>query len=54
MDRRRVELRAWFEAHPGGSALQAIKDLGYSHPDYMYVVADSVRIDLMRGENVSS
>lgn len=53
MDRRRAELRAWFDAHPGGSALQAIKDLGYSHPDYMHVVADSIRIDLLRRRSIS-
>ncbi len=49
MDRRRDELRAWFALHPGGSALQAVKDLGYSYSDYMYVVADSIWMDLARG-----
>ena len=40
--------------HPHGSALQAITDLGYSYPDYMHVVADSVRIDLARGKQVTA
>ena len=48
MDRRREELRAWFGMHPHRSGLQAITDLGYSYPDYMHVVADSIRIDLAR------
>lgn len=46
MDKRREELRAWFALHPCGSALQAIRNFGYSHPDYMHVVADSIRADL--------
>jgi hypothetical protein len=46
MDKRREELRAWFALHPGGSALQAVRDLGYSYPDYMHVVADAIRVDL--------
>ena len=54
MDRRREELRAWFGMHPRGSALQAITDLGYSYPDYMHVVADSIRIDLARGTQVTA
>jgi hypothetical protein len=53
MDRRRNELRAWFANHPLGTALQAVKNLGYSHPDYMYVIADSIRIDLVRREGVA-
>lgn len=53
MDRRRDELRAWFESHPRGNPLQAVRDLQYTHPDYMYVVADSVRVDLQREESVS-
>ena len=53
VDRRRGELRAWFTSHPRGNPLQAVQDLQYTHQDYMYVVADSVRIDLMREENVS-
>jgi hypothetical protein len=53
MDRRRGELREWFESHPRGNPLQAVRDLQYSHQDYMYVVADSVRIDLLREESVS-
>jgi hypothetical protein len=53
MDRRRGELHAWFTSHPRRNPLQAVQDLQYTHQDYMYVVADSVRIDLMREENVS-
>jgi hypothetical protein len=53
MDRRRAELRTWFEAHPEASPSQAIKELGYSHPDHMYVVADSIRIDMIRGQSVA-
>lgn len=52
MDRRRDELRAWFGVHPHGSALQAITNLGYSYPDYMHVIADSIRIDLARGKQI--
>ena len=54
MDRRREDLRAWFTLHPCGSALQAITDLGYSYPDHMHVVADSIRIDLARGKYVTA
>ena len=54
MDRRREELRAWFTLHPHGSALQAITDLGYSYPDHMHVVADSIRIDLARRKHVTA
>ena len=50
MDRRRGELREWFEAHPQGTPLQAIRNLGYSYPDHMYVIADSIRVDLVRRE----
>ena len=50
MDRRRAELRAWFASHPHGTALQALNDLDYSHPDHMYVIADSIRMDLVRAE----
>jgi hypothetical protein len=46
MDKRREELRAWFALHPHGSALRAIRDFEYSYPDYMHVVADSIRVDL--------
>jgi hypothetical protein len=48
MDRRREELRSWFEGHPRGTPMQAVRDLGYSHRDHMYVVADSVLMDLVR------
>jgi hypothetical protein len=54
MDRRREELRAWFRMHPHGSAFQAITDLGYAYPDYMHVIADSIRIDLARGTRVAA
>jgi hypothetical protein len=54
MDRRRAELRAWFASHPQGTALQALNELRYSHPDHMHVIADSIRIDLVRGERVTS
>ena len=53
MARRRDELREWFKSHPRGNPLQAVRDLQYSHQDYMHVVADSVRIDLLREESVS-
>jgi hypothetical protein len=46
MNRRRCELREWFAAHPDGTPAQAVSALGYSHPDHMYVVADSIRIDI--------
>ena len=48
MTRRREQLRAWFQAHPRGTAQQAVRDLGYTHADHMYVIADSIRIDLTR------
>jgi hypothetical protein len=48
MTRRREQLRAWFQAHPQGTAQQAVRDLRYTHADHMYVIADSVRIDLLR------
>ena len=50
MDRRRDELRAWLASHPLGTALQALNDLHYSHPDHMHVIADSIRMDLVRAE----
>jgi hypothetical protein len=50
MDRRREELRTWFAAHPRGTPMQAVRDLGYSYPDHMRVVADSVLMDLVRAE----
>jgi hypothetical protein len=48
MARRREQLRAWFQAHPRGTAQQAVRELRYTHADHMYVVADSVRWDLLR------
>jgi hypothetical protein len=53
MDRRRAELRAWFASHPHGTVLQALNDLNYSHPDHMYVIANSIRMDLVREERVT-
>lgn len=50
MAQRREELLAWFRAHPRGTAQQAILELRYSHADHMYVVADSARMDLLRGQ----
>jgi hypothetical protein len=50
MDRRRAELRAWFATHPQGTPMQAVRDLSYSHPDHMRVVADSILMDLVRAE----
>lgn len=49
MERRRAELRDWFRAHPHGTPLQAVQAFGYTFPDHMYVVADSVLVDLRRG-----
>lgn len=54
MDRRREELRAWFETHPGGSVQEALRQFGFSHPDHMYIVGDSVRVDLLRENRVLS
>jgi len=48
MASRREQLRAWFQAHPRGTAQQALRELRYTHADHMYVVADSVRMDLLR------
>jgi len=49
MDRRREEIRGWFRKHPHASTLDAIRELRYSYPDHMYVIADSIRMDLARG-----
>jgi hypothetical protein len=48
MDRRREEIRCWFRTHPHASTLDAIRELRYSYPDHMYVIADSIRMDLAR------
>jgi hypothetical protein len=48
MDRRREEIRGWFRKHPHASTLDAIRELRYSYPDHMYVIADSIRMDLAR------
>lgn len=48
MASRREQLRAWFQAHPGGTVQQALRELPYTHADHMYAVADSVRMDLLR------
>jgi hypothetical protein len=34
MQRRRDQLRAWFQAHPQATPEDAIRELRYSHPDY--------------------
>jgi hypothetical protein len=49
MDRRRRELREWFNERPQATVMQAVSTLGYSHPDHMYVIADSIRIDITVG-----
>jgi hypothetical protein len=51
MDRRRAEIRGYFKDHPAASPLQAVRAFGYAHEDLMYVVADSVRIDMVRDTN---
>jgi hypothetical protein len=48
MASRREQLRAWFQAHPRGTVQQALRELRYTQADHMYVVADSVRMDLLR------
>lgn len=48
MASRREQLRAWFQAHPRGTAQQALRELPCTHADHMYAVADSVRTDLLR------
>lgn len=50
MASRREQLLAWFRAHPRGTPQQAVLELRYTHADHMYVVADSVRMDLLRGQ----
>ncbi|HTU71971.1 MAG TPA: hypothetical protein VMG38_00495 [Trebonia sp.] len=50
MARRREQLLAWFQANPRGTAQQAVRELRYTHAGHMYVVADSVRMDLLRGQ----
>jgi hypothetical protein len=53
MGRRRRELHEWFEVNPRATPGQAVQALGYSYPDYMYAVADSVKVDLLRGDHAS-
>jgi hypothetical protein len=53
MDQRREEIRGWFEKYPHASALDAIQALGYSYPDHMHVIADSIRMDLTRGHDTA-
>lgn len=48
MDRRREEIKEWFAANPAGTPLRAVQALGYSFPDHMHVVADSIWYDLRR------
>jgi hypothetical protein len=52
MDRQREELRAWFASNPHGTPDHAVRELDYSHPDHMCVVADSVRIDMLREHQI--
>jgi hypothetical protein len=49
MGRRRRELHEWFEVNPRATPAEAVRALGYSYPDYMYALADSVKADLLRG-----
>jgi hypothetical protein len=53
MGRRRRELHEWFEANLRATPAEAVRALGYSYPDYMYAVADSVKVDLLRGDLAS-
>jgi hypothetical protein len=53
MNQRREEIRGWFENHPHASALDAIQALRYSYPDHMYVIADSIRMDLARADGTT-
>ena len=53
MDRRRRELHEWFELNPQATPAEAVRVLRYSYPDYMYAIADSVKIDLLRGDAAS-
>ena len=48
IERRRNELRAWFQAHPQATPADAVRELKYSYPDHMHAIADSIRIDLRR------
>ncbi|MGH3237091.1 MAG: hypothetical protein ACRDOH_28295 [Streptosporangiaceae bacterium] len=54
MGKRREELKAWFESNPHGTPDRAVKELGYSHADQMLVVADSIRIDMLRASDHAS
>lgn len=49
MGRRRRELHEWFGVNPRATPAEAVRALGYSYADYMYAVADSVKVDLLRG-----
>ncbi len=53
MDQRRGEIRGWFKEHPHASALDAIRALRFSYPDHMHVIADSIRMDLARGDGTT-
>ena len=48
MERRRTLLRAYFATHPDAAPQQAVRALRLSYPDHMYVVADSVKLDVRR------
>jgi hypothetical protein len=50
MGRRRRELHDWFGINPRATPAEAVRVLGYSYPDYMYAIADSVKVDLVRGD----
>jgi hypothetical protein len=39
--------------NPRATPAEAVLALGYSYPDYMYAIADSVKFDLLRGDPVS-
>ena len=50
MDQRREQLRDWFEANPSGTPVQAVAELGFTYPDHMNAVADSIWLDMQRKE----
>jgi hypothetical protein len=53
MGHRRRELHEWFEVNPRATPAEAVRALGYSYPDHMYAIADSVKVDLLRGDPAS-
>jgi hypothetical protein len=50
MQRRRDQLRAWFQAHPQAGPADAVRELRYSYPDHMTVIADSIWHDMARAD----